>query len=178
MVIEILTAILVLVTTVYSYLTYRMAKASEASVQAVREQSEAMLRPYIDISAYVRPHTSLLYLRIMNSGRTAAVDVRLSMNKDFFQFGNKSRTDSNIKGKPAFTQPIDQLAPGEKLVFGLAQGPVIFGTDASSELTPQQFTISASYSFCNTRVSEEHHIDLRPYFGSEGDRDPVVEELE
>lgn len=54
MVIEILTAILVLVTTVYSYLTYRMAKASEASVQAVREQSEAMLRPYIDISAYVR----------------------------------------------------------------------------------------------------------------------------
>lgn len=38
MVIENLTAILAFITAIYAYLTYRMAKASEASVEAIRDQ--------------------------------------------------------------------------------------------------------------------------------------------
>ncbi|MDP1953599.1 MAG: hypothetical protein Q8K71_03900 [Polaromonas sp.] len=178
MVVEILTAILVLVTAIYSYLTYRMAQASEASVRAVRDQSEAMLRPYLDVVVYVRPHTTLLYLRISNSGRTAAENVRLSIDKDFFQFGNQNRPEANLRKKPAFTQNIDRFAPGERLVFGLAQGAVVFGNEGSSDVTPQQFSVSVHYGFADKRVQETHKVDLRPYFGSEGERDPLVEEIE
>jgi hypothetical protein len=101
-VIDYLTGILVFITAIYSYLTYKMAKASEASVQAMREQSEAMLRPYVTISPYVRPHTTVLYLRIENAGRSAAENLRLSMDKDFFQFGEVTQPDHNLRTKAAF----------------------------------------------------------------------------
>lgn len=177
-VIDYLTAILVIVTAIYSYLTYKMVKASEASVEAMREQSESMLRPYVGVSPYVRPHTTILYLRIENTGRTAAENLRLSMDKDFFQFGEGKRPDQNLRTKAAFVDTMQSLPPGGKLVFALGQGFVIFapGTDAS--IVPQQFTITAEYEFARKQVKETHRIDLRPYIGTEGERDPIVDELE
>lgn len=177
-VIDYLTAILVFVTTIYSYLTYKMAKASEASVQAVREQSEAMLRPYVSISPYVRPHTTVLYLRIENTGRTAAENLQLSMDKDFFQFGDANRADNNLRTKAAFIESIQSLPPNGKLVFALAQGFVIFASGADQKVVPQQFAITASYGFAGKQVCETHRIDLRPFIGTEGERDPIVDELE
>lgn len=177
-IIDYLTAILVFVTSIYSYLTYKMVKASEASVQAVREQSEAMLRPYVGVSPYVRPHTTILYLRIENTGRTAAENLRLSMDKDFFQFGETKQPDHNLRTKAAFVDAIQSLPPGGSLVFALAQGFVIFAPDADVAVVPQQFSVTATYSFADKQVTETHRIDLRPYIGSEGERDPVVDELE
>ncbi|MEZ5631571.1 MAG: hypothetical protein R3F09_12820 [Burkholderiaceae bacterium] len=177
-VIDYLTAILVFVTAIYSYLTYKMVKASEASVQAVREQSEAMLRPYVSVSPYVRPHTTVLYLRVENTGRTAAENLRLSMDKDFFQFGKAKQPDRNLRTKAAFVDAIQSLPPGGKLVFALAQGFIIFAPNADPSVVPQQFSVTATYSFSGKQVNETHRIDLRPYIGSEGERDPVVEELE
>ena len=84
-----LTAILVVTTIVYAYLTYRMAKSSEASAKAVCDQSEAMLRPYITITPFIRSHTPVLYLRVKNSGKTSAKNLRLTIDRDFFQFGEK-----------------------------------------------------------------------------------------
>ncbi|MFC7513575.1 hypothetical protein ACFQUU_01010 [Herbaspirillum sp. GCM10030257] len=173
-----LTAILVFITAIYSYLTHKMAKASEASVQAMREQSEAMFRPYVTISPYVRPHTTVLYLRIENTGRSAAENLQLSMDRDFFQFGEVTRTDHNLRTKAAFVEPIQNLPPSEKLVFALAQGFLIFGSGADPNRLPQQFKITAQYRFGEKEFTEVNCIDLRPYIGSEGERDPVVEELE
>jgi hypothetical protein len=177
-IIDYLTAILVLVTAIYSYLTYKMANASEASVQAMREQSEAMLRPYITISAFVRPHTPFLYLRIENTGKTAAENLQLSMNKDFFQFGEANRPDRNLRTMKAFVEPIRSLPPGGKLIFVLGQGFVIFAEDADQAAVPRQFTVRAVYHFGAKKIDEVNHIDLMPYIGSEGERDPVVDELE
>lgn len=173
-----LTAILVLITAVYAYLTYKMAKASEATVQEMRAQSEAMLRPYIVVSTYVRPHTTVLYLRIENMGRCASENLELSIDRDFFQFGRSSVADHNLRLLPAFVDPIQALAPGGKLLFALAQGFVIFSPDADQTKVPLQFRITARYRFGNHVYVETNDIDLRPYAGSEGDRDPVVEELE
>src|SRR5687767_256223 len=105
--IEYLTAILVFVTAIYAYLTLRMAKASEASVEAIRAQSEATLRPYITIAPFIRPHTPFLYLRIANTGRTGASDLRLSIDRDFFKFGEQDRPDQNLRTMSAFATPID-----------------------------------------------------------------------
>lgn len=177
-VIDYLTAILVFITAIYSYLTHKMAKASEASVQVMREQSEVMLRPYVTISTFVRPHTTVLYLRIENTGRNAAENLRLSIDKDFFQFGQANQPDHNLRTKSAFLEPIHNLPPSGKLVFPLAQGFTIFAPEANPNHVPQQFTITATYRFGKKEFTEANRIDLRPYIGSEGELDPVVEELE
>lgn len=178
MVIDYLTAILVFVTAIYAFLTHKLAKASEESVQAVRDQSDAMSRPYITVSPFIRPHTSILYLRVENSGRTGAEKLQLTMDRDFFQFGEDNSPEKNLRTKSGFTVPIDSFAPGNQLIFALAQGWVIFGENARTEITPPQFNVAATYEFRGKRIEEMNRIDLRPYIGSEGERDPVVEELE
>jgi hypothetical protein len=125
--IDYLTAILVFITAIYSYLTHKMAKASEASVQAVRDQSDTMLRPYVSISVYIRPHTPILYLKIENTGRTAAEDLQLVMDKDFFQFGERNQADKNLRTKAAFVNSIQSLPPNGKLIFRTyANAPYFF----------------------------------------------------
>lgn len=109
MVIEYLTGILAFITAIYAYLTYRMAKASEASVEAVRAQSEAMLRPYVTVAPFIRSHTPFVYLRVTNSGRTGAQNLRLTLDRDFFQWADNKQPDNNLRAKPAFTLPIDSF---------------------------------------------------------------------
>ncbi|HUW36779.1 MAG TPA: hypothetical protein VMV91_05555 [Rhodocyclaceae bacterium] len=178
MVIEYLTAILAFITAVYAYLTHRMAKASEASVEAMRDQSEAMSRPYVTVAPFIRPHTTLLYLRVKNAGRMGAQNLRLSLNRDFFQFGEKNRAENNLRTKSAFSTPIDSLPPGADLIFSLGPGSVIFGENAGPAVCPTQFNVTATYEFFGKEVVEVNRIDLRPYIGTEGERDPIVEELE
>ncbi|MFE8073515.1 hypothetical protein QQM79_20900 [Marinobacteraceae bacterium S3BR75-40.1] len=177
-VIDYLTAILVFITAIYAYLTHRMAKASEASVNAMREQSEALIRPYVTVTPYVRPHTTILYLKIENTGKTAAEDLTLSLNKDFFQFGETDNSEKNLRTANAFTEVIESMPPGTKLHFALAQGFKIFGDEADENAAPQQFEITAKYKFGKKEYNERHRIDLRPYIGTEGERDPLVEEME
>lgn len=177
--IEILTAILVVITGIYAYLTYKMAKSSEASVQAAREQFEAMYRPYIEVRPYARLNTTLLYLLIENTGRTAAQNVRLSIDRDFYQFGRRDPAHS-LRAKPAFSEQIDSLGSGHKLNFALAQGFVIFGEGEGGgpDTTPVQFQITAVYEFAGKKFEETHRIDLRPFVGAEGERSALVEELQ
>lgn len=178
MVIEYLTAILAFITAIYAYLTFRMAKASETSVEMMRGQSEAMMRPYVTVAPFIRPHTTILYLRVSNIGKMAAQNLSLSLDRDFFQFGDGNRPDRNLRGISAFSTPIDSFAPGMELIFGLAQGSVIFGKGTLPSVCPTQFNITATYEFLGKTVTEVSRVDLRPYIGSEGERDPVVEELE
>jgi len=178
MVIEYLTAVLVLITALYAYLTYRMAKASEASVLAIRDQSEAMLRPYITVTPFIRPHTQLLYLCVKNSGRMGAQNLHLTMDRDFFQLGEQDRSDRNIRIMNAFSVPIDSFPPGAELIFALGQGCVIFSKNAQPDVSPTKFTITAVYEFLGKKVEEVNRIDLRPYISTEGELNPIVEELE
>ncbi|MBA3352905.1 MAG: hypothetical protein H0U23_10850 [Blastocatellia bacterium] len=176
--IELLTAILVIITAIYAFLTHRIAKASEASVDAVRAQSEAMTRPYVTVAPYIRPHTPFLYLRVENTGRTGAENLRLTIDRDFFQFGKSESAEANLRTRSAFTYTIDTFAPGHQLNFALGQGWVIFGENARPDVTPPQFNVTAEYEFRGRKLVEVHRIDLRPHLGSEGERDPIVEELE
>ena len=178
MVIEYLTAILAFITAIYAYLTHRMAKSSEASVEAMREQSEAMLRPYITVATFIRPNTPFLYLRVSNTGRMGAQNLRLSIDHDFFQFGEKDRAEKNLRTMSAFSTAIDSFPPGTELIFALGQGWVIFGENAQPDVCPTQFNVTATYEFLEKEATEVNRIDLRPYIGTEGEHDPIVEELE
>ena len=177
MIMEFLTAILVLITGIYAYLTHRMAMASEASVDAMRLQSESMLRPYISVSPFIRPQALSLYLRIVNTGRTGAQNLRLALDRDFYQWG-ENREENNIRTLNAFSLPIDSFPPETELLFALGQAWVLFAENANPATTPLQFNVTAKYEFFGKTVEELTRIDLRPYLRSEGDHDPIVEELE
>lgn len=178
MVIDYLTAILVFITAIYAYLTHRMTKASEASVEAVRAQSEAMLRPYITAAPFIRSHTSFLYLRVKNNGQTGAQNLSLTIDRNFFQFGEKDRADKNLRTMSAFSTLIDSFPPGAELIFALGAGWVLFGENAQPDISPTQFNVTATYEFLGKKIEEVNRVDLRPYIGTEGERNPVVEELE
>lgn len=167
-----LTCVLVITTIVYAYLTYKIAKSNTETVDILKEQNETMMRPYIVIEPFVRSNTSLIYLRIKNTGRTSAKQLKLRINKDFYQFDNESR---NLRDFPAFSSEIDSFAPNQELLFGLAQGFIIFSK--SNNRMPLQFEITASYKSGNKSYKETSLIDLRVYELSEYYKDPIVEEL-
>jgi len=89
MIMEILTGSLVIVTAVYVRFTHRLSVMSERSVQIMKEQTEAMSRPYLVVQPLVRPLTSLMYLKIYNSGKKPELKVKLELDKDFCQCVNR-----------------------------------------------------------------------------------------
>src|SRR4030043_491473 len=99
--IDTLTAILVIITGLYAWFTFKILKANETLVEQMRNQQEATYRPYIFISPILFPENSIVFLKIKNSGLTAAQNLRLSLDKDFYQFGER-REESNLRSFTAF----------------------------------------------------------------------------
>jgi len=169
-----LTLVLIGITGWYAWITRRILKANEAMVAAVQAQQHAAMRPYVQVTTSVRTGTNLIYLEVENVGKTAATDLTLSLNKDFYQLGERS-DQNNLRKLPAFSNQIRSLAPGTKLRFLLGSGPSIFGGDIAA--CPRQFDVAAEYSTGIDRVAESSSIDLEPYFRTEPPTDPIVEEL-
>jgi len=173
--IEWLTAGYLAVTIFYAWATFKIMQANQRTLAALHDQTDALLRPYVSISAVTVPNNVVFYLRIANTGKTGAENVRLSMDRDFFQYGNATRT--NLRTITAFQQPIEQLPPGAEIVFGLAQGFVILGEQADPTVTPPMFSITATYSYGQKTVTEKTVIDLRAYDQGQRLPDAVVDEL-
>lgn len=145
-------------------------------VSTMKEQQNAAMRPYILVSTSVRTGTQLLYLSIKNVGKTAALNLRLSLDKSFYQLGNK-REERNIANSAAFTRVIDSLPPDGQLLFLLGNGPTLYGGSNTEELSPLLFQVSANYMSGSESISETSIVDLRPYINTDVPHDPIVEEL-
>ena len=169
MAIEVLTSLLVVITGFYAWVTYKM-------LTALQQQAEAVTRPYLTINVFSEPKDVLFYLRIANTGRTGASNVRLTLDRDFYQFGQKNRP--SLREASVFQQPIEQLPPGAEMIFALAQGFVVLGNEADQSATPQVFSINATYSYGEKIVSEMTTIDLRPYKESMAPPSVIADELE
>jgi hypothetical protein len=63
MAIELLTALLLVVTAFYAYTTHQILRASQATVAVMREQAEALGRPYVEISADRTERSAPIYRR-------------------------------------------------------------------------------------------------------------------
>lgn len=176
MALEILTATLVLVTASYAISTYRLVKANEEMAEHMRAQMEDLNRPLITATILTEPDNPILYLLIANRGRTSAKNLKLRLTKSFQQFG-KSGTSNDISKFPAFINEIASFPPGSELVFGLAQGFVIFAEEKEQEGLPWQFTVIAEYNFGAREFSEEHSIDLNGYRNAAIPQDPIVRKL-
>jgi hypothetical protein len=163
MAIEILTAVLLAITGCYVVITYKILRSNQAAVQQMKNQQEAMLRPYIVISPLLYPNDVVFHLRIRNTGMTPARNLRLSIDRKFYQFGDTSSGNNDLGCFSAFNVPIESFPPGAEMVFDLAQSDKILGPQADQNVTPSTFEISASYQFSDEDVHETTQIDLRPY---------------
>jgi hypothetical protein len=145
-------------------------------VSTMRDQQNAAMRPYISVSTNLRTGTQLIYLTIKNMGKTAALDLKLSIDKNFYQLGEK-REECNIANSAAFSRPIDSLPPEGQLLFLLGNGPTLYSGSNTEELSPLLFQISATYIAGSQSVSETSIVDLRPYINTDIPHDPIAEEL-
>jgi hypothetical protein len=175
MAITVLTALLVVITGFYAWVTHRIMRANERTVAVMKEQVDALTRPYVTVGLVIVPNSHIFYLRIANTGKTGANNVRLLMDRDFFQYGRQPGT--NLREVSAFTQPIQQLTPGQEIVFGLAMGPQLVGDLLNPAITPPVFSVTATYSYANRTVIEETAIDVRPYRDSMRAPSPTATEL-
>ena len=171
-----LTLALVIITGFYAWATFKILQANEGVVAAMREQTEAQLRPYVTASVSVRTGTTLLCLEIQNTGRSPAVRLRLHMDRAFYPHAER-REDENIAKLPAFTEPIESLAPNARLVFILGVGGTIFGTKANDDLCPKVFHVHATYAYAGRDYSEDTTLDIRPMLHSSVVHHPVAEEI-
>lgn len=172
----IFTILLVLITGFYAWVTFKILKANEGVLQEMMEQREAFYRPYISISPRVYSDNPIFFLKIKNTGQTAAHKLKLTLDRDFYQFGDK-KDEKNLRNMSAFTEVIDSFVPGAEMLFHLAQGFVIFGEEANREITPSSFTVTAEYEYSGRKVKEITIIDLKPYSNSAIPFDPVVAQL-
>ena len=170
-----LTGALVLVTTYYAWVTYRILKANEAVVATAQKQSEAISRPYIQISLGLVPDSPIFKLHISNTGQTAAYNLRLHISEDLFQFG-RSGGGKNLRELNAFSQIIESFSSGTALTFWLGSAVEIF-SEKEGESVPKLFHITAEYQYAGKSVSEKTTIDFRPYLSSDLPREPVAHEL-
>lgn len=171
-----LTLALVVITAFYAWATLKILRANEAMVSTMRDQQNAAMRPYILVSTSVRTGTQLLYLSIKNVGKTAALGLKLSLDKSFYQLGEK-REERNIANSAAFSRVIDSLPPDGQLLFLLGNGPTLYGSSNTEELSPLLFQVMAKYMSGSESISETSTVDLRPYINTDVPHDPIVEEI-
>ena len=171
------TLALVVITALYAWATFKILRANQGAVNAMREQTEAQLRPYVASVAFAKTGGTLLLLEIQNTGKSSAEKLRLTLDKDFFQ-NAEQQENKNIKQLPAFAQTIECLAPGAKLQFVLGVASVVLKENIADSICPKVFSIHASYTFAGRTYSENNIIDLRPLMYSIVIHDPVAEEIE
>jgi hypothetical protein len=172
-----ITLALAVITAFYAWATFRILRANEGVVAAMREQIESQLRPYIEVSVAPRTGTTLLCLFIKNTGKSPAVSLRLEIDKDF-HFQGERRDDKNLRELSAFSQQIESLPPNSAMIFLLGTGSAIFSAQSDPTISPLVFSIKATYHFGKNCYKEQTTIDLRPFLGSSVPQDAVVEELE
>ncbi len=163
-----------LITAFYAWVTYKILRANEGVIMEMRQQARAMARPYIVVAPILEFDNPIFYLRIKNSGKTAALNLRLTIDKPFFRFGDAGKDLSKVV---AFNQPIDSFPPDAEIIFSLAQGFKIFALNAENENIPHKFSVTAQYEFDGSTVTEVNNIDLRPYMNADIPQDAYVRKL-
>lgn len=170
-----LNILLVIITAIYAGLTHRIARTNEKAVAVMKEQAEAFYRPYITVT-HELTHESLIHLLIKNTGKTNAENLRLSIDKKFYQIG-KHNEQFNIANLPAFTNVIESFPPETEIMLSLVPGVALEKATPDDPETPTVFKITATYSYAGKTVTEHTTVDLRPYRNTFLKREPLEKEV-
>ena len=156
---NVISLILVIATGITVILNWKIANANKGMLDNIREQYQDSLRPVVFPSLQFRDQV-VVRLVISNSGRSPAYQLRVTIDSDFLQFGERR----NIRDFSVFNEEIPVFPPGAEIAIDLAQG---FNFDREIDgrnITPSQFNVGVSYSSRNQQFDEIVPIDLTPYF--------------
>ena len=166
-----LTAVLVVITGIYAYLTHRMVKASEETTKLMKEQADAIARPYVALSLAKQRNNPFILLRVENTGQTAAKNMKLRLGPEFDTIKHL-KGPSGLKDSYLFTKTVATFPPQSPVYFLLGFGDSYVADDKTR---PQQtFSITASYSFSDKTVDEITWLDVNQYDGTALETDPIV----
>ena len=156
-VIGLATILLLVVTTVYAMLTWWIASSNSRIVHS-------QLRLIISFRVIQRQGI-ILSLSLGNTGRSIANNIRISIDRDFFQYAD-FKEERNLKNFYAFSNSIESMAPNESIIFDLAQGFNFQKEHEGKVLTPITFGIRMTYEWNGNIYDETQVIDIRPYMSS------------
>ncbi len=77
----------VIATVILAVVAYFTLRANKRAVEAMENQHEASIRPYIKIRLFHVPRSPVIYLGVSNIGKMSANDLRLEIEKDFYELG-------------------------------------------------------------------------------------------
>lgn len=174
MVIQVLTGILVLITGVYAWVTFKILEANESVVREMQRQSEDIARPRISIFVHALPSRPMFQLTVRNVGMSSASNLSMKMNRSFIAEHN----NKDIASIAAFTKIIPSFAPHETIDIQLGKTFVILSDDKDEELRPLQFAIEATYYFGSRHYVETTHIDLSVQMDTSLITDAIVEQMD
>lgn len=147
---EVLTAVLVLITAYYAWQTRR-------SVQAMERQNERLIRPYITVRPIRDAH--MYYLQIANTGKTAAENLRLEIDKDFHCNGDE---ENNLAEQHLFKEGTQSFAPGAEVNHLLGLRGKIHGEKENFQM-PTRFEVTAHYSYDGKDMTETTIVDFEQF---------------
>jgi len=173
--IEFLTAVLVFITALYAFITYKILKANQESVQSMKLQYISFIRPYIVTEIYINMD-AYFYLKIKNTGKSNAENLELNIDKPFYTLARK-RPEENIANRYEFNNVLKSFPPKSELVMQLAHGTQLYSDKYDENLTPLQFKIRVRYNYGNEKFVEELNIDLKQYENMILLREPIAEEI-
>ena len=139
----------------------------------MHRQFEESLRPYIAVDVFVERGSHIFRLRIRNLGKSAAANLRLSLDRDFCQFGNP---EHNLRNTYAFRENVATFPPNFELIFDLDVSHQVLGKKAP-EVTPTKFKVSWFYTFVDKHYEDSTEVDLETFLDSCANPEPLVDEL-
>lgn len=171
---ETLTLLLVLITGFYAWVTHRILKANELAVAAVKEQNEAISRPYVEAKLGLVEGFPIYVLTIRNLGKTTARNMKFSLDGDFV---TSLGADKKLSEYPAFNQVIESFAPNAELNFWLGTGSDVHTNRGEISDTIEGFRITVNYEYADKHISETTTIDFRPYLYTDYPRNDIAQRL-
>jgi hypothetical protein len=142
----------------------------------MKEQADAISRPYVVVSLVKRPNNPFIHLRVENTGQTAALDLKLSLGGQKLDRIKDLDGIKRLSGSHLFTKQTASFPPQSPVFFLLGFGSTLQGGD--DKKCPQDtFTVTARYSFAGQTVSETTTVDVNQYDATSLETDPVVEAL-
>jgi hypothetical protein len=148
---------------------------------ALSRQTEMITRPYVEIDIWTQPDTVRI-LRIRNTGRTAALDMRLTIDRsvetmipNVSPIDDKSSTPRpstervDLQKAYIFTHIIPVFAPGASIEFALTTGlelaKVKAGQPGEYSNFPLEFVVNANYRGAEHEYKEVVHLDMKAQDG-------------
>lgn len=171
-----LTACSVFVNAFLCVFTFMIVLKNRAMVVEMKAQNESFIAPIISVTIQVK-HSTVVCLKVKNNGHSAAKNLRLSLDKDFYQFGELEEA-KNMRNFPAFQQTVPSFSPSEEIFFLMSRGFDLGKSVGDRIITPYEFNIGVRYEFGGQLKTEQHEVNLHAYLQSQQDRSEMLEELE